>query len=74
MLPVGGGCNTKKSLAMTLAVIWEAADATQEVSSLPSILGNRFARTRTSEKAQTQAAAHCTRPRRHGRGIRSNSI
>ena len=35
MAPEAGGCNTKKSLAMTLAVMWEGADGTQEASSLP---------------------------------------
>jgi hypothetical protein len=53
---VGGGCSTKKPLAMTLAVMWEGAEGTQEDSSLPSIRGKRFARTTTREIAQTHAA------------------
>ena len=74
ILPVAGGGSTKKSLAITLAVMWEGAVATQEVCWLPSIRGKRFARTRTSEKVQTQTAAHCTRVRRRGRVSRSESI
>jgi len=74
ILPADGGRNTKKSLAITLAVMWEGADGTQEVPSLHSIRGKRFARARTSEKAQTQTATHCTRVRRRGRVIRSDSI
>ncbi|HET7107645.1 MAG TPA: hypothetical protein VFI38_12615 [Candidatus Acidoferrum sp.] len=29
----GGGCSTKKSLAMTLAVLWDEDEGTQEVVS-----------------------------------------
>ena len=53
-----GGCSKKKSLAITLAVMWEGAEGTQEFSALPAIGGKRLARRRTSEKAQTQTAAH----------------
>lgn len=72
--PVGGGCSTKKSLAMTLAVKWEEEEGTQEVSSQGEYRGKRFARTTTRVTAQTHAATHWMRFRRHGRGIRRKSI
>jgi hypothetical protein len=74
MDPDAGGNSTKKSLARTLAVICEGPEEIQEVPSLPGIRGKRFARTTTSDTAQTHAATHCTRVRRRGRGIRSDSI
>ena len=74
MAPDAGDNSTKKSLERTLAVICEGADGTQEVSSLHGIRGTRLTRTMASEKAQTQAAARCTRVMRRGRGIRSDSI
>src|SRR5579859_5706875 len=74
MVPDAGGGSTKQSLARTFAVICEGAEGTQEVSSQPGIRGIRFARTMTSDKAQIHAAAHCTRVRHWGRGIRRDSI
>jgi hypothetical protein len=59
---------------MTLAVMWEGAEGTQELSPLPVIGGKRLARRRTSEKAQTQTAAHWMRVRQRGRAIRNESI
>jgi len=69
-----GGCSTKKSLAMTLAVKWEEAEGTQEVSSQGEYRGKRFARTTTRENAQIHAATHWMRVGRRGRGVRSDSI
>jgi hypothetical protein len=73
--PAAGACNTKKSLAMTLAVMWEEEEAeAQEVSSQGECRGKRFARTTISDKAQIQAARPWIRVRRRGRGVRSDGI
>jgi len=72
--PAAGACNTKKSLAMTLAVMWEEEEGTQEVSSQGEYRGKRFARTTTSDKAQIQAARPWMRGRRRGRGVKSDGI
>lgn len=72
--PAGGGCSTKKSLAITLAVKWEEEEGTQEASSQGEYRGKRFARTTTRVNAQIHAATHWMRFRRHGRGIRRKSI
>jgi hypothetical protein len=69
-----GDCKTKKSSAMTLAVMWEGAEGTQDDPSLPSIRGKRFARTITSEMAQIHAATQWMRVRRSGRGVMTNGI
>jgi len=53
-----GGCSTKKSLAMTLAVMWDEEEETQEVSSEGEYRGKRFTRTTTREIAQIHAATH----------------
>jgi hypothetical protein len=69
-----GGCNTKKSLAMTLAVMWEEEEGTQEVSSQGEYRGKRFARTTTRKNVQIHAATHWMRVRRRERGFTSDSI
>lgn len=70
----GGGCSTKKSLAMTLAVMWEEDEGTQEVSAKGEYRGKRFRRTTMREIAQTHAATHWMRVRRRGHGVRSDGI
>lgn len=70
----GGVCSEKKSLAMTLAVMREEEEATQEVAPLDEDPEKRFERTRTRENAQIHAATHSVRVRRRGRGVRSNGI
>jgi len=74
MAPDAGVSSTKKSLVWTFAAICEGAEGTQEVSSQPGIRGTRFAKTMTSDKAQTHAAARCTRVMRRGHGIRRDCI
>ncbi len=69
-----GGCKTKNSLAMTLAVRCEGEEGTQEVSSQGEYRGKRFARTATREIAQIHAATHWMRVRRRGRGVTSESM
>jgi len=53
-----GGCSTKNSLAMTLAVMWDEEEGTQEVLSEGEYRGKRLTRTTTREIAQIHAAAH----------------
>jgi hypothetical protein len=69
-----GGCSTKNSLAMTLAVMWDEEEGTQEVPSEGEYRGKRFTRTTTREIAQIHAATHWMRVRRRGGGIISDGI